>query len=396
MRCLWITLADPEPRHNGQFVYSGGLIDSLAEAGAEIDVLGLARGNGAAHNGNGHHNDRVRWWLAPHRPRSQWASLASTLPNIADRCHTADMSKSLAMLLARGSWNSIVFDGLSAGWALAPTLATLSGRGRPMLVYVSHNHEETLRAQIAHNYAPSLKRYAMRLEAKKTAWLEHDVVDAVDLVTAITPEDGALYRARRPDKRIEVLTPGYQGRQVAGRRITADVPRRAVIVGSFDWIAKRMNLEEFVRAADPLFAAAGAELRVVGSGEPAFLERLRKTVSATSFTGTVDCVTPHLDEARIAIVPERSGGGFKLKVLDYVFNRMPILALDGSIAGVPLARDDSVIVYPDHQALAQGALAAMDDLALLNRVQERAYAACRTAFDWTARGRRLMSAMAAS
>jgi glycosyltransferase involved in cell wall biosynthesis len=336
-------------------------------------------------------------WLARHRPRSHWASLASPLPHIADRCHTREMSRMLRELIGQDGWSSIIFDGLSVGWAVAPVTAAFSERrSRPILVYVSHNHEETLRAQIAHNHARSLKRCVMRFEALKTARLERAVVDSVDLVTAITPEDGALYRMRRPDKRIEVLTPGYQGRQVTGRSITAELPRRAVIVGSFDWVAKRMNLEEFVCAADPLFAEAGAELRVVGSAEPAFLDRLRKMVSATHFTGTVSSVTPHLDEARIAIVPERSGGGFKLKVLDYVFNRMPILALDGSVAGVPLRHRESVILYPDHQALARGALQAMDDLVLLNRMQDRAYDSCREQFDWATRGRHLMTAMAAA
>ena len=43
MRCLWLTLADPEPRHNGQYVYSGGLIDSVAATGSAIEVLGLRR-----------------------------------------------------------------------------------------------------------------------------------------------------------------------------------------------------------------------------------------------------------------------------------------------------------------------------------------------------------------
>jgi len=394
MRCLWVTLADPEPRHNGQFVYSGGLIDALAAAGAEVEVLGLARSDEDActHRGDG----RIRWWLARHQPRSHWASLVSVLPNIAHRCHTPDMVRMLRDLVSRDCWSGVVFDGLSVGWAVAPVFKALADRPRrPTFVYVSHNHEETLRAQIARNYVPSLKRCAMWLEAVKTARLERAVVDRVDLVTAITAEDGALYRARRPDKRVEVLTPGYEGQPIVGRRITADVPRRAVIVGSFDWIAKRMNLEEFICAADPLFAAAGAELRVVGSGDPAFLDGLRKTARATEFTGTVDCVTPHLEQARVAIVPERSGGGFKLKVLDYVFNRTPIVALDGSVAGVPLQHADSFMVFPDHQTLAAGALRAMDDLALLNRMQERAYDVCRERFDWAARGRNLLSAMAA-
>jgi hypothetical protein len=33
-------MADPEPRHNGQYVYSGGLIDSVAAAGGDVEVLG--------------------------------------------------------------------------------------------------------------------------------------------------------------------------------------------------------------------------------------------------------------------------------------------------------------------------------------------------------------------
>src|SRR5215472_9118641 len=98
MNCLWLTLADPEPRHNGQFVYSGGLIDALAEAEVDVTVLGLARhdGDGAAGSSQG----RIRWCLTPHRPRSRWASLAAGLPHITDRCRTREMEGMLDWLLA--------------------------------------------------------------------------------------------------------------------------------------------------------------------------------------------------------------------------------------------------------------------------------------------------------
>jgi glycosyltransferase involved in cell wall biosynthesis len=215
-------------------------------------------------------------------------------------------------------------------------------------------------------------------------------------VTAITPEDLQLYRRRRCDKPMGVLTPGYRGRRLPERRISADLPRRAVIVGSYDWIAKRMNLEEFVDVADPLFAEQGAELQAVGSAEKRFLDRLRQKATATCFTGTVPDVTRYIDEARIAIVPERNGGGFKLKVLEYVFNRIPVFALSGSFAGVPLIHNDSVMLFPDHAALAHGVLEAIDDVERLNRLQERAYAACRGRFDWASRGRQILSAITAT
>jgi polysaccharide biosynthesis protein PslH len=51
-------------------------------------------------------------------------------------------------------------------------------------------------------------------------------------------------------------------------------------------------------------------------------------------------------------------------------------------------------LYPDHAALAHGVLEAIDDIERLNRLQERAYAACSDRFDWESRGRQLLSAIA--
>jgi glycosyltransferase involved in cell wall biosynthesis len=395
VRCLWLTLADPEPRHNGQYVYSGGLIDSVAEAGSDVEVLGLGRsGSGQA---GGQRAGQVVWWLPSDAPHSHWGSLASMLPYTAYRCRTTGMQYILDKLLRRGGWDGIVFDGISTGWALPRVLDHYAGHGdRPRLIYISHNHEESLRTQIAESQPLFLKRQAVRFDALKVSRLERELVDAVDFVTAITQEDLTLYRRRKCDKPMGVLSPGYCGRRLDERRISSALPRRAVIVGSFDWIAKRMNLAEFVDVADPLFADAGAELQAVGSADEAFLEQLRQRNVATRFTGTVPDIEPYLDDARIAIVPERNGGGFKLKVLEYVFNRVPVFALTGSFAGVPLRHNDSVMLYPDHAALAHGVLEAIDDVNRLNRLQERAFAACTDRFDWSSRGRQIVSAIAAS
>jgi len=394
MRCLWLTLADPEPQLNGQYMYSGGLLGAFVRAGAEVEVLGLQRPESGRHNGD--YDDSVRWWLMEHRPQSKWTSVASSLPRIVHRCMTPGIRHRLDELLASGGWDGILFDHLSTAWALNPVLARYPNRRtRPKLVYMSHNHETSLRQQVAFNHPCFWKRQAMWFDAIKVARLERALVESADLITAITPEDRDLYQSQQPSKRIDVITPGYQGRVVAERRITPQMPRRAIIVGSFDWIAKRLNLEEFVAAADPIFAAHGAELEVVGSAEESFLERLRRHVRATRFVGTVDKLEQYMDGARVAIVPERSGGGFKLKVLDYVFNRLPILALNGSVAGVPLKHNQGILLFDSQEALARGVLGVMDDIDLLNRLHNDAYAQCRAKFDWGCRGQQLYSAIAA-
>lgn len=393
MRCLWLTLANPEPRHNGQYVYSGGLIEAVTATGAQVDVLGLSRMGDHSHYGKW--DGSIRWWLAKPQPRPSWTSLLSYLPHIADRGWTPELRKMLQERLESERWDTIIFDGISAGWALRPVLRHYRGGRRPRLVYVSHNHEASVRLGIARGQTHFLKRQALHYDAAKAGMLERAIVDAADLITAITPEDRELYLRDRPNCRVEVITPGYDGYRMAERRITAELPRRAIIVGSFDWIAKRMNLEEFVAVADPLFAEQGAELLVVGSADESFLRRLRHKAKATKFTGTVPDVDAFMRDARIALVPERHGGGFKLKVLEYVFNRMPILALNGSVAGVPLRHEESILFYPDHSTLARGVLRVIDDCERLNALQDHAFKACHDCFDWKSRGNQLVKAMGA-
>lgn len=392
MKCLWLTQTDPEPRHNGQLIYSGGLIDAIGACGAHVDIVGAMRPGAVRRPPD--RQAGLRWFLAEQRPRALWHTLFSPLPNVADHNWTPELQGLLGGRLAEGGWDVIVFDSLSAGWALDPVLRQYPRRERrPRLVYIAHNHEQSLRRQVASEHPDPLRRRILLRDAAKVARLERALVHAADAVTAITPEDRDRFLADQPDRVVTVITPGYDGPYVDQRRISERQPRRAVIVGSFDWIAKRLNLEQFLAAADALFARHNAELQVIGTAREEFLRRVRRRFSATQFTGTVAGLPALMQEARVALVPERHGGGFKLKVLDYVFNRLPILALDGSVAGMPLRHEDSILMYRDYEALAAGVLQVIDDYDRLNRLQDRAFLLCRDRFDWASRAQQLLAAV---
>lgn len=393
LRCLWITWTHPFPERDGQRLYTGRMIDAVAAAGGSIDVLCFA--SEEPERVPPETNVAVRWHTVPRESRPSWLSPLLPLPNLANRCATLAMRQQLDRLLREGCWNTIVLDGLSAAWAL-PAIERLPMQRRPRLVHISHNHEASLRDMVARDFRGNpLKRLALKRDAEKCRRLEDRVILAADLATAITEEDAARYRESHLGREFLVLPPGYAGEHVAERRIDHTLPRRAVIVGSFHWVAKKMNLEAFLAAADPLFAEAGAELQVVGSGDPNFLESLRRRLRATEIVGAVDDVRPYLREARAAVVPERTGGGFKLKILDYVFSRVPVLAMRGSTAGTPLQSPQSVRLYDDLDSLAHGTLELLDDVATADRMQDAAYEACRDGFDWRQRGRLLLAEMAA-
>ena len=89
----------------------------------------------------------------------------------------------------------------------------------------------------------------------------------------------------------------------------------------------------------------------------------------------------------MGLIVEETGGGFKLKSLDYVFNRVPIAAIKGSMAGLPLVAGLHYLSFEAMQELAQGVAAVIDDIERLNSLQRAAYERCDTAFNWQDRGR---------
>jgi polysaccharide biosynthesis protein PslH len=248
-----------------------------------------------------------------------------------------------------------------------------------------------VRRGVAHNFRGNfVRKIGLHIDAAKADRLEKKLVRQADLVSAITDED--LHRLGDLDKTV-LLTPGYAGQHLAFREIDDTTPRRALILGSAVWLAKQMNLTEFISAADRLFHERQVELWVVGK-VPDHVQgdgRFR----AVRFLGFVEDLEPVFRGVRIGIVPERTGGGFKLKTLDYLFHRVPIAAITGGIAGLPLTPGLHYLSFPSMHELAHGVAGVIDDLSRLNSLQQAAYEKCNAAFDWSDRGQTLYNAIRA-
>lgn len=386
LRCLWVTrLAPFPPFYGGDAIYSRGLIESLSSADASVTVLCHDPGRGRPAD-----TPNTAWSTVPFRDRGRARSLLGRRPAIVRRFSTPEIRMALSVLAGEHRWDAILIDGLAMAGILEGRSGTSLRSGPATLVYVSHNHESSLRRQLA-DQAPALSPYhlGLRLDAAKTRSYENTLVSSVDLITVTTTTDARLFQELSPRVQTLVLPPGYDGSRVSHRTIDRQTPRRVLVLGSYAWVAKQFNILRFLRAAaNPLFAA-GIGIDVVGSVPEGFAIRLRNEFPNVNVTGVVDDLRPYFASARMGIVAEEIGGGFKLKALDYVFNRLPVAALAGSVEGAPLHAGVSMLEFPDTVRLVEGIQHSIDDVQGLNAIQEAAFAACKGRFSWGDRGRRL-------
>ena len=397
MKCLWLTRKYPRPTNSGELIYSNGLIRAFAKTGVDLTVL--AHDNDEAPVGDGSEasshidEDKVEWRLGSPALGSRFASLFTSYPADSWRLKNGGPERALGHALAKESWDAIIIDHAALGWALAPIRERRRScgiQGDPVLVYVSHNHEAKVRREVARQSTAALpRRLALRVDAEKYARQEESLCREADLVTAITGTEVDAYREQFPRQRYLCLTPGYEGPFHADREINAATPRRVVMSGSFEWIAKRINLERFLdQAASPL-AVAGIGLQIVGKTDEAFRSEMIARFPGVDFVGRVPEMTPYLLDARMGLIVEEFGGGFKLKTLEYLFHGLPLAGLVQAVEGLPLRSPDHLLLENDVPALVASITGAIDDFDRLNAMRQSAFTICREAFRWEDRGRKL-------
>jgi polysaccharide biosynthesis protein PslH len=237
-------------------------------------------------------------------------------------------------------WDAIAVGHLGMGWVWPAVEAYRRRKPASVFVFIAHRREGEARRTVARNFRGNIVcKIGLNVDAAKADRLDRKLVRQSDLVSAITAED---LRGFGGSDKIVSLTPGYAGLRVACRAIN-DV--------------------------------AKSHFR------------------ATRFFGFVEDLEPIFRSVRIGIVAERTGGGFKNKILDYIFNRVPIAAIKGSMTGLPLKERLHYLSFQSLEELAQGVATVIDDIERLNSLQQAAYEKCDTGFDWSDRGRTLSNAI---
>jgi hypothetical protein len=154
------------------------------------------------------------------------------------------------------------------------------------------------------------------------------LMDRADVVIAIQEEEAELVRALVPDRRVVTVGIDYPMLPVS----PPAVENRVLVVGS----ANPMNtvgLVSFIRYAWPIVRSAvpNAELCVVGSVGGA----LSGAESGVSVLGRVEDIDATYASAKVAINPAVAGTGVKVKTLEAIAHRRPIVMWPSGADGLP-------------------------------------------------------------
>lgn len=391
MKILWLSRWDSRNPTDGQLVYSEGLISALERLGADINVIATARTAGASIPSTpGRTIVSPAFW-----PRS--LSLMSNISSDSFKQRSTGFREAIERALTE-SPDAIIFDYYATGWMLKLIEGFYDriAQQMPFMVYLSHNHEASLRPKVAQGYSGNaIKKWAIQRDSEKAAAMENRLAAACDLICAITDQDSAQYQRDFPEKSHLTILPGYTGSVREPGHICESTPRRVIMMGSLLWIAKQESIRRFILAARRGFEEANIEFVVLGRAEPEFLRSIEAMSPSVKALGFVEDPLPFLHASRIGLMPDELGGGFKLRIMDYIFNGVPVAAIRSQTEGLPLNGQTDMFTADAAGELAEDIIANIDDIASLNEMASQAQAKCSGKFDWENRGKMLVRAIEA-
>lgn len=251
----------------------------------------------------------------------------------------------------------------------ALSVAEAAGDIDAPLLLDDQNVEERLYRRLLHHEAPGPRKLARFVDWGHVRAYERRWLGRADVVTACSTADAAaIGRYLAAGASVHVIANGVEAgaREGGFGRRDKDL---MVMIGGMSYAPNVDGACFLVKRVMPAVWAARPATRLQLVGKDPAAEVLALAGPRVEVTGRVASVSDYLERAALSIVPLRSGGGTRLKILEAMAHGIPVVSTGVGAEGLGLSSDE--IVFADTPA----ELAARSLELLADPVRARALAA---------------------
>jgi glycosyltransferase involved in cell wall biosynthesis len=229
-------------------------------------------------------------------------------------------------------------------------------------------------------------RAGHRLEARRFAAFDRRHLARYDALATMSADDDAALRAVStvPSTIVPngVDTTALQPTPLPGRPV-------ALYTGTFGYPPNAEGLAWLLAEVWPQIRSRvpDAELLVVGKDPPDDL--VAAAGDDVTIAGWVPEMQPWFDRAQAVLVPIRSGGGTRLKVLDGLASGRPVVSTTMGAEGIDVTPGEDALVADGAEAFADAAARALTEGDLAGRIGAAGRRLAETTYDWERVGERL-------
>jgi glycosyltransferase involved in cell wall biosynthesis len=246
------------------------------------------------------------------------------------------------------------------GWPFVEELLSNPCLKDVPVVLSGHNIEEQVLKRIAETESDRIRKRFLHGQIRLMRHLEHRAWRRASLIIQCSESDAAVSQKVAPRTPARVIPNGVNGNYFTRPHDTepASIPT-LLFTASFNYQPNIDATTWFVREVFPLVKQCIPEIRFLfaGANAASVFDYLNRTSSAT-ITG-VDCVSdpadirPTFAKAWVYVVPLRTGGGTRLKILEAMSMQLPVISTTVGAEGVAYIDGHHLLLADRKESLAE-------------------------------------------
>jgi hypothetical protein len=213
------------------------------------------------------------------------------------------------------------------------------------VILLSHNVESAIIAdQMARSRLPAVAKRLLAADVSRTRQSEAAGTRAADLVIAISALDADWYRGEGPDTPVISIPAAFDTPGWPGPRFPPGHPLQAACVAKMSWWPNREGARWLVDEVLPALPPGRCALSFYGPDTKALHDPSRGVTGH----GMVENLDTVWSGAHFTVCPVLGGSGVNVKLLESLFNGVPVLTTPHGCRGLPPFADPALaVVEPD-------------------------------------------------
>ncbi len=275
-----------------------------------------------------------------------------------------------------------------------PVMGYFTFNTQAVRVLDAANIEYDIHRRVAQSTDGFVRRWWADYEYRKLYPQEISICREQDAIFLTSRRDSNMLEADVPDVPKFVIPNGVDTSYFQFPDTTPE-EYSLVFTGAINYFPNAEGIEYFIRDIFPLIQrqVPQVKLYVVGNAPP---ESVRRYASSNIIvTGFVPDVRPYVQRASVYVVPLRIGGGTRLKVLEAMSMRRPIVTTSIGCEGIDVEHGRTALIADEPAAFADATVQLMRDQRLRKSLVENGHELVSARYDWSVVGNQLNDAYAA-
>ncbi|HOO83946.1 MAG TPA: glycosyltransferase family 4 protein [Prolixibacteraceae bacterium] len=345
MKILFLANKPPYPPVDGGTIATFGIMEALADLGHQITVLVM---NTKKHHVTPyqipeHIAAKITFHLvevpADIKPIPALKNLFfSKLPYNAQRFISKPYAKKLNALLRAQQFDVIQLEGLY----LCPYIELIKRCSKAIIAYRSHNVEYEIWERLMAN-SKGLRHVYLKVLHKRLKAFELAAINKYDLLLPITLRDGQVLSNLGNTKPVHVLPAGIS--RIVQQSNEPINTNDLFFIGALDWMPNQEGLLWFLDKCWPEINRRFAKttLTIAGRSAPKWLED-KFSLPNVFYKGEVPDAYEFMHKHGVMIVPLFSGSGMRVKIIEALANRKPVVSTSVGCEGISLVNGKHILI----------------------------------------------------